>query len=177
MKALLVVLVGFFEVSAGAKASKEPASPSVERGRYLTRISGCNDCHTPMYMPQNGNVPEKDWMTGVPVGWKGPWGTTYAANLRKRAASMTEDQWVAFLKNAKGRPPMPYFVLNEMKETDARSLYRFLRYLGDSPMEIPAALPPGQAPQTPYLDMDLKMPAPSKSAFLSSEWIRKAAVP
>ena len=77
---------------ACALAALAPAGPAsalnvdrvlVERGRYLTHVAGCNDCHTPGYMQNGGpKLPEKDWLTGVPVGYQGPWGTTYAANLR-----------------------------------------------------------------------------------------------
>ena len=44
--------------------------------------SGCNDCHTAGYMQKDGQVPETEWLTGDSMGWQGPWGTTYAANLR-----------------------------------------------------------------------------------------------
>ena len=44
-----------------------------ERGRYLVRISGCNDCHTPRFPELGEKVPESEWLTGVPVGWRGPW--------------------------------------------------------------------------------------------------------
>lgn len=30
----------------------------VERGRYLLKIAGCNDCHTPGYLMAEGKVPE-----------------------------------------------------------------------------------------------------------------------
>lgn len=124
----------------------------------MVRITGCNDCHTPMYGQLNGNVPEKDWLIGVPVGWKGGWGTTYATNLRQRVANMTEDQWVTYLKNLKSRPPMPFFAVNDFKEVDSRSLYRYIRSLGDHPQVIPAALPPGETPKTPYINFDLVSP-------------------
>lgn len=132
--------------------------PSIERGRYLARVTGCNDCHTPHYLPSNGNVPEKDWLIGVPIGWKGPWGTTYASNLRKTAAGLNEDAWVTYLKNIKTRPPMPYFNVNSFNEVDSRSLYKFLRSLGDHPQKIPVALGPNEKPTTPYFDMTVNMP-------------------
>jgi hypothetical protein len=32
---------------------------------------------------REGNVPEKEWLMGSGAqGWRGPWGTTYASNLR-----------------------------------------------------------------------------------------------
>ena len=54
----------------------------IERGRYLVRISGCNDCHTPGYIAAAGKMDESRWLTGDQLGWQGSWGTTYAANLR-----------------------------------------------------------------------------------------------
>lgn len=143
---------------AGNKPAIESLQPSVERGRYLVKITGCNDCHTPMYGPLEGKVAEKEWLSGVPVGWKGGWGTTYATNLRQRAASMTEDQWVQYLKSFKSRPPMPYFAVNALKESDSRSMYRFIRSLGSHPQVIPTALPPGEKPKTPYISADVVSP-------------------
>ncbi len=61
---------------------KKKADPQVERGRYLIQIAGCNDCHTANYAPSGGKVPEKEWLTGDALGWRGPWGTTYPTNLR-----------------------------------------------------------------------------------------------
>ncbi len=57
-------------------------TPQVTQGRYLVMMSGCNDCHTHGYMQLEAKVPESDWLTGESVGWYGPWGTTYAINLR-----------------------------------------------------------------------------------------------
>ena len=63
-------------------ASGEPDSRQIERGRYLVKISGCNDCHTAGYAMTGGNIPESQWLMGDKLGWRGPWGTTYPANLR-----------------------------------------------------------------------------------------------
>lgn len=89
--------------------AEAPAAPSqeaaVERGRYLTTIMGCHDCHTPKVMGEKG--PEVDysrtfaghteggqlppppaavgpWIAAVNwdlTAWSGPWGITYAVNL------------------------------------------------------------------------------------------------
>lgn len=157
MKLIFILFTLFAVVNAYGKIPTD--LPSVERGRYVIRVSGCNDCHTPMYMPKNGDVSEKDWLIGVPVGWKGPWGTTYATNLRKKVAGMSENDWVLYMKHLKTRPPMPYFAVNDMNEKDSRSVYKFIKSLGDHPQVIPAPLPPGQTPQTPYFNFDLIIPA------------------
>ena len=57
------------------------AASDVERGRYLVQVGGCNDCHTVGYLESGGTVPEPQWLTGGRVGYKGPWGITYAPNL------------------------------------------------------------------------------------------------
>ena len=80
-------------VSAGA-ADKKPADPLRERGRYLTMIAGCNDCHTPGYGMSGGKVDEKQWLVGDSLGWRGPWGTTYPANLRLYMEKLSEKVWV-----------------------------------------------------------------------------------
>jgi mono/diheme cytochrome c family protein len=82
----------------------------IERGRYLVRISGCNDCHTEGYMAAAGKVDESRWLTGSQLGWQGPWGTTYAANLRISMQNLTLAQWLQAAR-APRRPPMPWFAL------------------------------------------------------------------
>ena len=91
--------------------------------------AGCNDCHTAGYGPAEGNVPEAEWLKGDALGWRGPWGTTYAANLRLRLDEMTEDEWVEYAKTFKTRPPMPWFNVNTMTETDLRSIHKYVPHL------------------------------------------------
>jgi hypothetical protein len=38
--------------------AKSPDTEQIERGRYLVKITGCNDCHTPGYIQNAGKVPE-----------------------------------------------------------------------------------------------------------------------
>jgi mono/diheme cytochrome c family protein len=143
-------------VASGAAASK---ANDVERGRYVAVMMGCNDCHTPNYLLAEGKVPEKLWLTGSSFGWKGPWGTTYPPNLRKRLMDFTEDAWVKFAKTMKTRPPMPWFNVNQMHEEDLRALYRFVRHLGPDNTEVPAFVPPGQEPKPPYATFPAPPPA------------------
>jgi mono/diheme cytochrome c family protein len=122
----------------------------VEHGRYISKIAGCNDCHTPGYLLAEGKVPENLWFTGDNFGWRGPWGTTYGSNLRLFMSAMSEKEWVAVAKTLKRRPPMPWFNLNGMYEQDLIALYRFTRSLGPGGEAAPAYVPPGQEPKTPY---------------------------
>jgi mono/diheme cytochrome c family protein len=130
----------------------------VERGRYLLRTSGCNDCHTAGYLLSEGKTPEDLWLTGDTFGWRGPWGTTYGTNLRLFADQLTEEQWVAMSKTLKRRPPMPWFNLNAMTAEDLGAMYQFLRYLGPAGKPAPAYVPPDQEPAGPYATF----PAPPK---------------
>lgn len=131
-------------------------SKQIEEGRYLVTIGGCNDCHTSGYLLSGGKVPESDWLTGDSFGWNGPWGTTYAPNLRLFISNLSEDQWVKEAKTLKRRPPMPWFNLNIMKEVDLRAMYQFIKSLGAPGTQAPAYLPPNKVPPMPYA----KFPSP-----------------
>jgi mono/diheme cytochrome c family protein len=123
----------------------------IDRGRYLARIAGCNDCHTPGYAQSGGKVPESMWLIGDALGWRGPWGTTYAANLRLRMQDWSEEEWLTVAKNAQFRPPMPWFALRDMEVSDLRALYRFIRSLGTAGSPAPAYLPPGVEARGPVV--------------------------
>ena len=77
----------------------------ISKGKYLVTIGGCNDCHSPKMMTEQGPVPDPArLLSGHPAnealapfdtvttkGWllfnmsttaiKGPWGFSFAANL------------------------------------------------------------------------------------------------
>lgn len=153
--ALLTAATAALHVEAGgtAKPAAAPAADvkSIERGRYLARIAGCNDCHTPGYAQTGGKVDEKLWLTGDSLGWQGAWGTTYPSNLRLVLAKMSEQEWVRVAKSAQYRPPMPWFALHDMAEADLRAIYRYVRHLGPAGEPAPAYLPPGQAAKGPVI--------------------------
>lgn len=132
------------------------------RGEYLTRIAGCNDCHTPGYAETGGEVPKQQWLVGSPLGWSGPWGTTYPANLRLKLQDMDEAAWLKYSAELHTRPPMPDFAVRTMNEADRTALYRFIRSLGPAGQPAPAYLPPGQVPQVPYVQWMLP-PAPAQA--------------
>jgi len=138
--------------AAGSGWSAESANSTamIERGRYLAQLAGCNDCHTPGYLINNGEIPESRWLIGDSFGWRGPWGTTYASNLRLFLKDMSEDAWVETARTLKRRPPMPWYTVNQMHEDDLRALYRFVRSLGEPGNPAPAYVPPDQDPTTPY---------------------------
>jgi len=140
--------------SSGTKAD----ASSLARGKYLVTIAGCNDCHTAGYAPTNGKVPEKDWLEGDRLGWRGPWGTTYAVNLRQYMQTLTEAQWLAKAKHLETRPPMPWDNIRAMTTQDLRAIYRYIRHLGPAGDAAPAYVPPDKEPPPPYVTF----PAPPK---------------
>jgi len=130
----------------------------VTRGRYLVQVAGCNDCHTAGYAESGGKVAESQWLLGDRLGWQGPWGTTYASNLRLAAKDMTAEQ---FMERARSplRPPMPWFNLVAMRDGDVKAIFAYLQHLGPGGNPVPAYLPPDQAPKGPVVTF----PAPPKS--------------
>lgn len=140
---------------AVAQAAAHPASTDtkVERGKYLVQIGGCNDCHTPGYAQSGGTMSTSDWLTGLPVGFRGAWGTSYPANLRLTIVGMSEDQWLQFAR-APRLPPMPWFNLKAMNDDDLRSIYRFIQSLGPKGERVPPAAAPGQPVATPFITFE-----------------------
>ncbi|WP_309092307.1 cytochrome C [Phenylobacterium sp.] len=152
--AALLALTGCRQSQATAAAPtgvRVTGASDVEAGRYLTVVGGCNDCHTAGWNETGGNVPDAQRLTGTNVGWQGPWGVTYPANLRLTAAAMSEDDWVAMLRTRKDRPPMPWMNLNAMHEQDSRAVYRYLRALGPAGERMPEATGPGEPARTAFI--------------------------
>jgi mono/diheme cytochrome c family protein len=149
--ALFMAALALAGIAGGALAQEKHKDPLVERGRYLVKIAGCNDCHTAGYPQAGGKIAEREWLTGETLGWRGPWGTTYAINLRLYMQELSEDQWIKSAKTMKSRPPMPWFVLHDMTRQDLRAIYRYVRHLGPAGKPAPAYLPPDKEPPPPYV--------------------------
>lgn len=136
------------------------ASPQAA-GRYLVQVAGCNDCHTHGYMQTGGQVPEEDWLLGSAVGWRGPWGTTYASNLRLLASTMPPEAWVASIRARRDRPPMPWSNIHAMSDQDLLAIHAYLVKMRPAGSAMPAYVPPDQEPRTPYIDlMPRNLPQP-----------------
>jgi mono/diheme cytochrome c family protein len=149
----LLMLVPSNATAAGRKASR--SDDLLERGRYLVQIAGCNDCHTAGYLESDGQVPEDDWLQGDTLGWRGPWGTTYPPNLRLFMRDVSEDRWLAFVREAVMRPPMPWFNLRAMTDQDLRAVYQFIRHLGPAGGPAPVYVPPDREPPPPFVQFPM----------------------
>ena len=145
-------------LAASPALAQKTDDAQVKRGRYLVMIGGCNDCHTAGYAPSGGKVAEKEWLLGDALGWNGPWGTTYATNLRLYFQDMTEAEWLKKGRSLSTRPPMPWFNVRAMSAGDLRAMYRYVRSLGPAGKPAPAYLPPDKTPPEPVV----RFPAPPK---------------
>jgi len=157
----LVVSAGMLAALSGqawAAAGSHGTDPAIERGRYIVRTAGCNDCHTRQYAERGGDIPEAQWLVGDALGWRGPWGTTYPTNLRLYMQGLSEREWVEKAQTLATRPPMPWFNVRAMSERDLRALYRYVRHLGSAETPAPAYVPPQGNPSAPYV----QFPAPPK---------------
>lgn len=159
--ALIVATVAIASVVANSAAAKQVSphkiSAEAARGKYLVQTTGCNDCHTAGYAFSGGKVEKKLWLTGDALGWRGPWGTTYASNLRLLVKDITADQFVV-LSRSELRPPMPWFNLRDMTDRDVKAIYAYLKHLGPAGEPAPQYLPPDKMPAGPFV----QFPAPPK---------------
>jgi mono/diheme cytochrome c family protein len=148
--AIALAVLGGILVTAGTAMAGEV---SVKRGEQVSIFAGCHDCHTAGYNESGGKIDPAAALKGTALGWKGPWGTTYATNLRLVVAqkAKTEDEFVAFAKSFQARPPMPFYNVHAMDESDVRSLHQYIVSLGEPGEAAPDYVPPGQEPKTPYI--------------------------
>lgn len=151
---LFLALLASLPLAAGAAAGAKE-NKLIERGRYLVLVGNCNDCHTPGFAQSDGKVPEKDWLTGDKVGFRGGWGTTYPTNLRRYFSEVSEKEWLLKARHAAYRPPMPSPSLRAMTDQDLKALYHFVRSLGPSGDMSPAYVPPAQQPAGPVIQFPL----------------------
>ena len=97
------------------------------------------------------------------TAWAGPWGISFAANLtpdqQTGLGGWTSDLFIKTMRTGKHfgvarplLPPMPWFSLHAMKESDLRAMYHFIRNLGPKGVAAPDYVDPNQAVLTPYID-------------------------
>jgi mono/diheme cytochrome c family protein len=98
---LITALAGALLIAQVQQPSKD-----VQRGEYLVKGTGCEDCHTPMKMGPSGpeldnarmlsghpealvmppvpKLPDGPWLmviSATMTAWAGPWGVSFTANL------------------------------------------------------------------------------------------------
>jgi len=153
--AVVSLTVAAVNLSCGGAPSTEPAAMTpeqkVERGRYLVSVIGCGDCHTPGAL--SGGADTTRALSGSEMGWVGPWGTAYSANLTPDSTGLqawTEEQIVTAIRTGNrpdGRqlsPAMPWMTLANLTDEDAGSIAAYLKTIPAVAHRAPAPVPPGQ---------------------------------
>jgi mono/diheme cytochrome c family protein len=127
----LTLVAGSMARTAGPSAAtgSMAADSRVERGAYLVRTMGCNDCHTPWKLGPNGPAPDMSralsghpddlvmpappkltapwtWSAaGTNTAFAGPWGVSFTANLTPDVETglgrWTEDMFIATMKTGR----------------------------------------------------------------------------
>jgi mono/diheme cytochrome c family protein len=125
----LLLAIGPSGQQSPPSSSASPSSARVERGAYLVRAMGCNDCHTPLKMGPRGPEPDMTRaLSGHPqdlvmppapppsgpwiwhgaatnTAFAGPWGVSYTANLtpdkETGLGSWTVEMFIATMKTGR----------------------------------------------------------------------------
>jgi mono/diheme cytochrome c family protein len=139
-----------------AKPQAVAPAGTVARGAQLAMLGGCHDCHTPKL--QNGAPDMSRPLSGHPesaplapevlggvstnmllTSWRGPWGVTLARNItpdpETGIGTWTLQDFIKTMRtgvNPKGeilQPPMPIAMLQNLPESDLKSIWTYLRSL------------------------------------------------
>lgn len=163
LSAAAVALAG----AAGRKADAREAR--VERGRYLTLMGACNDCHTPGTFY---GAPDYDrTLSGSEIGWVGPWGVTFPRNLTPDAetgiGAWSEEDIVNAIRTGVRPdgsvilPPMPWPMYATMTDDDAYAIAAYLKSIAPVKHRAPDRIAPGVAYDGPAFHIP---PAPAWDA-------------
>lgn len=106
--------------------------------------------------PQLEPGPWSATVASTMTAWSGPWGTSFTANLTPDVetglGSWTAEDFIAALRSGRhqgrGReilPPMPYFAIRNLTDTDLRAVFAYLRSIPPIVNRVPAPLPPAGA--------------------------------
>lgn len=141
LKFPLNYIVKFIPKPLDGPVSAPDRSNSVAYGRYLTKLSGCYECHTPH--DDKNQLLEAKAFSG---GWEmvGPWGRNRTPNLTPHPATFvgraTKAEWIGRFRAfaslnaanapeaAKGRNTvMPWLAFSAMTDEDLGAIYDYLK--------------------------------------------------
>lgn len=146
--------------AANATGLASPAGTPVERGRYLTTVMGCVDCHN---VGSFGPDPDEGHLQGGTIGFEMPgMGVFYPPNLTPHPEAglgrWSEAQIVAALRTGRrpdGRelaPIMPWRNYRILSDADAAAIAAYLKSLPPSDHRVPGPSTTATAPQ-PYMSL------------------------
>lgn len=177
--AALAAVTTLFIAAALGEAQQPPApgNAAVERGRYLVRITGCHDCHSPKVKGMTPDLdralsgrpsttslptPTKDEVHASPdlTAWTGPWGYSVASNLTPEPTTgigtrYTEAAFIATMRTGKKpngtpiMPPMPSDVYQNMTDDDLKAIFSYLRTIKPIRNAVYSGLTPPATTQKP----------------------------
>ena len=153
--ALCMLSLPYLAAAAGGPSANHK---TLEHGKWLVGYGGCNDCHTPGWAEHGGEAQKGVLLTGSGMNFQGPWGTTYAPNLRLYVARLTLAQWIANVRTLKARPAMPFWTFRYLSDKDLGDMYAYIHSLGPAGKPAHAWVPPGQPAPMPYFKMILPPP-------------------
>ena len=143
--------------AAGKQDAKRAAR--VERGAYLVHIMGCGDCHTPGTF--YGSPDMERMLSGSEMGWQGPTGIVFAANLTPDMANglgeWSDEEIIKAIRTGNrpdGRqlaPIMPWMDFSVLTDEDAAAIVAYLRSLKAVAHAVPNPVPLGQKYDGPVL--------------------------
>jgi hypothetical protein len=129
----LVVAIAGLLLLSGISASGAVTTPhvtaasSVDAGRYLVIVTGCNHCHTVGWEQSDGHTPQAQWLKGSHA--PGPGGQA-SPNLRLIAQSTSRASFAAlFRRKQPAGMQMPFFNTRYFSDADLNSIYDFIRSL------------------------------------------------
>ncbi len=138
----------------------------IERGRYLTQIAGCSDCHTPGHFL--GQPDTARFLGGSDVGFEVPGvGIVYGPNLTPDPTGLgnwSAEEIVTAIRTGAtpdGRgliPVMPWPNLSALSDEDAYGIAAYLQSLEPVANEVPGPVPPGE----PAPSFVMRVVAPGK---------------
>jgi mono/diheme cytochrome c family protein len=174
-------------VSTQSAAQQTSGSTQEERGRYLVRITGCHDCHSPKVQGMTPDLnralsgrpgttplptPTKEEVHASPdlTAWTGPWGYSVASNLTPDPETgigkrYTEANFISTMRTGKKpngtpiMPPMPSDVYQNMTDDDLKAIFAYLRTIKPIRNAVYAGLTP---PGTQKPDAGQKPATPQK---------------
>lgn len=150
----LLVLGSSLVILSCARQAPAPAPMSeadmIARGRYLAVVTGCHDCHTPGYL--YGAPDTTRALAGSELGWKGPWGVSYARNLTPEPQTgigpWSESDIVTAIRTGKRPdgtmllPPMPWPDFAFLTDADAAAIAKYLKSIPPVMHKVPDRQPP-----------------------------------
>jgi mono/diheme cytochrome c family protein len=162
---MLVAAVSAVTALAATRSRAIAAHESrLERGRYLTQLGGCNDCHTPGTFYGDPDFDRQ--LSGSELGWVGPWGVSFPRNLTPDVETgigrWSEQDIVNAIRTGMRpdgsvlAPPMPWPNYATMTDDDAFAIAAYLKSLKPVSHRVPDKVAPG----VEYHGAALSFPAP-----------------